>query len=258
VPDAVEIEPLVTSFEQSLKQLRNLEDNLDYHEQWQNAVVRSPVYFRNKNKLVALARQMNMLITNNESPQRVAELREQLVQSVASFRSTSGLSILSLNEGQKVLPVTVCTDIEDQNFLQDFHAGVQEAFTRSSPARAHRFSVDLKWRMIKADILYLNGAPDSMDEHRALFEDCPLVLTTGASSTSAMVGDRIFLGTEPVSRRTLAHEFGHLLGFEDAYLRGYDGEPGDDYGVIVVEWTGLTDEVMIAALITAYDESVLE
>ncbi len=275
LPDAIEIEPLVTRFEQSLKQFRNLEINLDYHELWQKEIVRSPVYFRNKNKLVDLARQMNILITNNESPQRVDELRRQLVQSVASFRPTSGLSIISLNDGQMVLPVTVCTDIDDQDFLRVFNAGVQEAFSQSTPARAHGFSVDLKWRTIQVDSLYPDGAPVrgtriNMDEHRALFKGCPLVLTTGASSTSAMVGDRIFLGTKSVSRRTLAHEFGHLLGFEDAYVRGYDGEPGDAYGVIVVEWTGLTadlmgnsahgrvSEKMITTLIAAYGGATME
>ena len=42
----------------------------------------------------------------------------------------------------------------------------------------------------------------------------------------------------------LAHEFGHLLGFEDAYLRGYDGDPVDPYGVVIVEWSGLSSDLM--------------
>jgi hypothetical protein len=58
------------------------------------------------------------------------------------------------------------------------------------------------------------------------------------------VGDYIFLGTDPESRRTLAHEFGHLLGFSDAYVRGYDGDPGGEYGAVIVEWTGLSDDLM--------------
>ena len=59
-----------------------------------------------------------------------------------------------------------------------------------------------------------------------------------------LTGDRIVLGTRPVSGRTLAHEFGHLLGFSDAYVRGYDGSPEDPYGVVLVEWTGLTNDLM--------------
>ena len=37
---------------------------------------------------------------------------------------------------------------------------------------------------------------------------------------------------------------GHLLGFDDAYLRGYDGRPEDEFGVVLVEWTGLNDDLM--------------
>jgi hypothetical protein len=245
----MEFESLVDSFENLLKQFRSLENNLSYHYLWQKEVVRYAVYFQEKNKLVALARQMNMLILKNESAQQVAGLREQLMQSVASFRPTEGLRILSLIDGRKVLPVTVCTDIEDQDLLQAFYDGVQDAFSRSPAAMEQRFSVDLKWRVIGAEVLYPKGAPTrgakiDLRKHRDLFQDCPLVLTTGASSTSAMVSDRIFLGTGTTSRRTLAHEFGHLLGFEDAYVRGYDGNPGDSYGVVIVEWTGLSSDLM--------------
>jgi len=271
----MEIEPLVAHFEKSLKTLRNLEDNLSYHEKWQEAVVRYPAYYRNKNKLVALAREMNRLITNNGPPEQVAGLRQQLIENVAPFNPTPGLQILYAEGGEMVLPVTVCTDIEDSDFLRTFQEGVQESFSRSPAARAARFAVDLKWHFIGATTLYPDGAPHrgakiDMNAHRALFPGCPLVLTSGASSLNARVGSRIFLDTGPVSQRTLAHEFGHLLGFEDAYVRGYDGEPGDAYGVVFVEWTGLTadlmgdsdrgqvSEAMIATLITAYGGPVVE
>ena len=71
-----------------------------------------------------------------------------------------------------------------------------------------------------------------------------LVLTTGGASTHAWTGRWITLGPEEVSRRTLAHEFAHLLGFDDAYLRGFDGRPDDRFGVVLVEWTGLRDDLM--------------
>ena len=107
----------------------------------------------------------------------------------------------------------------------------------------------MKWLFVGVETLYPDGAPNRgakivMAAHHALFKGCPLVVTSGASSLNARVGSRIFLGTRPVSRRTLAHEFGHLLGFEDAYVRGYDGDPGDPYGVIIVEWTGLSSDLM--------------
>lgn len=273
VYSATGLEPLVASFEQLLKQLRTLESNLTYHKFWQKSVAQHAAYFRKKNILVALAREINTRIINNESPQRVAALRQRLVESVAPFRSTPGLALLNLEGGGKRLPVTVCTDIEDPGFLKDFQMGVQEAFSKSAAARAQQFSVDLRWRLIGKNVLYpdtppLRGAKIDMKAHRALFPDCLLVLTTGASSTNARVGDHIYLGTGPVSRRTLAHEFGHLLGFEDAYVRGYDGEPDAPYGAVIVEWAGLTDDLMgdsrggqvsaemIETLIKAYGSSV--
>jgi len=264
-----ELEPLVARFEQSLKKLRNLENNLTYHKYWQKAVVQYAAYFRKKNKLVALAREMNTLITNNGSQEQIAELRQQLLQRTARFKPTKGLQILNLEEGEMVLPVSVCTDIEDSKFLRTFQEGVEEAFSLSPAAQTYRFSIDLKWQLIRIDTLYPDGVPNhgakiDMKAHRALFRGCPLVLTTGDSSHNALVGSRIFLGTRPVSRRTLAHVFGHLLGFEDAYVRGYDGDPGGPYCLVIVEWTGLTadlmgdsgrgrvSEEMITTLITAY------
>jgi len=35
-----------------------------------------------------------------------------------------------------------------------------------------------------------------------------------------------------------------LLGFSDAYLRGYDGDVEDPLEVVLVEWTGLIDNLM--------------
>ena len=71
-----------------------------------------------------------------------------------------------------------------------------------------------------------------------------LLLTTGGASTHAWTGQWIALGPEELSRHTLAHEFSHLLGFGDAYLRGFEGKPDDRYGLVLVEWTGLQDDLM--------------
>ena len=73
------------------------------------------------------------------------------------------------------------------------------------------------------------------------------------------------LGSGKLAPRVLAHEFGHLLGFADAYLRGYAGSPDDPYGLRIIEWTGLMNDLMggpgvgrvtremIEQLLAAYD-----
>ena len=84
------------------------------------------------------------------------------------------------------------------------------------------------------------------------------------------LGRSILLGPSPVARRTLAHEFGHLLGFDDGYVRAYEGDSRSTFGVVLVEWTGLSDdlmadslgghvtEAMIRALIDAYDNKAAD
>lgn len=246
---ATDLEGQVVHFEESLKRLRSLENNISYQAKWQKAVVRYPVYFRNKNELVAMARELSSLTADGKSPKQAADLRRQLLERVAPFRPTRDLKISVTETGEMSLPVTICTDIEDAEFLNKFKNGVKESFNLSPPALARHFSVELNWRKVSAVNLYPKGVPDrgsdiDMQAHIALFSGCPLVLTTGAVSLNAGVGSRIFLGTGPVSPRTLAHEFGHLLGFEDAYVRGYDGDPSDPYGVVIVEWTGLSSDLM--------------
>jgi len=60
----------------------------------------------------------------------------------------------------------------------------------------------------------------------------------------ALTGRAVLLGCCEISPNVLAHEFGHLLGFDDAYLRGFDGDPGGAYGAVLVEWVGLFDDLM--------------
>ena len=69
-------------------------------------------------------------------------------------------------------------------------------------------------------------------------------MTTGGSSTHVYAGRAIMLGPAPISRRTLAHEFLHLVGFPDTYVRSFTGTSKDRFGVTFIEWTGLTDDIM--------------
>jgi hypothetical protein len=91
-PMATDIEALVTHYEQSLLWLRTLESHLDYHQQWQKSVLRYPAFFKKKNQLVALIREINQLIADRQSPERVSLLRQQLMQSVDQFNLCKALT----------------------------------------------------------------------------------------------------------------------------------------------------------------------
>jgi hypothetical protein len=243
------LEALVEEFESLLKAYRNIEDHLSYHNQWQRSVRKYPLFYQQRNRLLPLAQELSDLVKTGEHPERAFELRRELVQIVAPFKPAEGIRLQTGIDGRDLLKVKLCTDIEDQDFLEEFHSSVEEAFLTQAINSDVSFSLELNYRFIPAGELYggsppPRGAKINESGHRQLFTVCSLVMTTGASDTHAIVGNRVVLGTRPITPRTLAHEFGHLLGFGDSYLRAYEGEPGDPYGVVLIEWTGLTDDLM--------------
>jgi len=243
------LEPLVSEFERVRKRMRNVEEHVDYHAYWQQAVLDYVDYFAGRNGLLAMAEEMQTLRENDVEPQRVARLSREIRQKIAPFRRTTGLTLQSGDDGGKMLPVTVWTDIDDGVFLGAFEEGVRAAFTDSAAARSAKFTVELEIRHVPAGELYPDGPPArgagiDLEAHVARFPRGALVLTSGAASTHSFQGRAVLLGTSPITRRTLAHEFGHLLGFEDAYLRGYEADAPETQGVVLVEWTGLGDDLM--------------
>ncbi len=59
-----------------------------------------------------------------------------------------------------------------------------------------------------------------------------------------MAGRYIALGPAGITRTTLAHEFGHILGFSDAYMRGFR-DLGED-GYEILELVPNPDDIMAA------------
>ena len=221
--------------------MQNLEDHLGYHAYWQEAVVEFPEFFEARNLVVARVRGL-------EGAEDERSWREILAE-LAPFERTEGLRIEERADGRRALPVTVMTDIVDEGFLAAFREGVEAAFVESEAARQLRFAVELELRRVTPAELYPEGPPEpgspiDPEAHMGRFPDGALVLTTGEESTHAWVGRSVALGPADVSPRTLAHEFAHLLGFRDAYLRGFDVASDERFGVVLVEWTGLQDDLM--------------
>lgn len=264
------IEPLIDELERLHLALESLEDHLGYHAYWQRAVLDFPEFFAERNRIVADVRAVEALRASGASAPEIARRQARILERLAPFRATPGLALASGPDGTRELPVTVVTDIGDERFLDGFRAAVEAAFVHSAAARAHRFRVDLRLRRVAPAELYPEGPPASGEPidvraHLDRFPRGALVLTTGEQSTHAWPGRSIVLGPEPLGPSTLAHEFAHLLGFRDAYLRGYDGAPTDRFGVVMVEWSGLRDDLMgdatggpvtsgmIETLVRAYD-----
>ncbi len=245
---AAPLESLVVEFERLHPKLRNLDDHIDYHSMWQQAAIDDAEFFARQNRIHARAVEWNRSRASLD-PQASDAARVEIAELVAPFRPTPGLTIELEASGTRVLRISVATDITDTGFLEQFRRGVLAAFSESEAARARRFRVELTFDSIAPGSLYPDGPPEigsavDEDAHVARFPTDALVLTTGAKRTHAFVGRYIQLGTSPIASRTLAHEFAHLLGFKDAYLRAFEGTPDDPFGCVFVEWTGLRNDLM--------------
>ena len=232
---------LVAEYERIRRRLGSLETHLGYHRYWQRAVQDYPAFFAERNEVIVLVRAQESGLEGRGDDSKIAAARGALVNGLAPFQPTAGLSLEKRDDGWRVLPVSVTTDIDDERFLAVFREGVEAAFADTDEMRALRFRVEVSFRGIPPFERYPEGPPEA---HLARFPERALVLTTGGESTHSWPGRGIVLGPEDVSRRTLAHEFAHLLGFRDAYVRGFDGDLDDPFGVVLVEWIGLRDDLM--------------
>jgi hypothetical protein len=245
------LEPWVAELERLRGRLARLEDHLSYHAKWQRAVAEHGDYFRARGALVVLARRLRDLESRGDKADKAeaAKVRAELRARGLIFVEAPGLRVERLADGSALLSVTVWTDIEDRAFLAAFKAAVEAQYAHSEAARAQRFRLELRWHTVPPAALYPGGPPArgaSIDlaAHRARFPETALVLTTGAEVTYAWQGKSILLGPSPIARHALAHEFGHLLGFDDGYVRTFEGDPSNAFGVVLVEWTGLSDDLM--------------
>ncbi len=137
-----------------------------------------------------------------------------------------------------VLTVPVYTDIVDAAFVEAFKSAVERAW--QTRAGDDEFRIEVAIATIAAARLYAPQSPPTagqaidLDAHCARFPRDGAVLTTGADSTHVVAGRCIGVGPHDIAAHTLAHEFGHALGFRDVYFRGYRDLGSDGYEVMEV------------------------
>ncbi len=137
-----------------------------------------------------------------------------------------------------IVQVPLYTDIVDQAYLQQWQQAIEKTWQGRVGETEVRLQVLVK--PIRPRDLYRRETPprqgDHIDisQHVARFPKDGSVLTTGADATHAVTGRSIALGPHGMSGNTLAHEFGHILGFIDGYFRGYHDLDGDGYEVVEI------------------------
>ena len=142
------------------------------------------------------------------------------------------MKVLDVSENRTEFIVPVHTDIVDEEFLSRFTDIVESNWRSEIEKHAYQIRVELL-RIAPVDLygtdpLPRDGQKINEKKHAARFPD-GAALTTGGRYTHS-VGNVILLGPKEISEKTLAHEFGHFIAFEDRYFRGYKdlGEDGYD------------------------------
>jgi hypothetical protein len=161
---------------------------------------------------------------------REALLSQQINQAFSRV-NTPGFVQLENTKNEWIIHVPLFTDIADEEFVNKVKHIIEMTWRLTE--RAKTFRVELNVAYVPAYALYADenspspGQQIDVTRHLQHFPSGGAILTTGALTTHVH-GHAIVLGPHPISAKMLAHEFGHILGFRDRYIRGYKnlGENG--------------------------------
>lgn len=226
---------LVDEYRTLVHDQRTVEQYIQYNRFWQQAIAEDRPRF---DQLTAL---YNSMVSGD--PDSVRAIRDVLANPDVPPFVEAELSVDLV-----VLHVPLYTDIEDTDFLERAEEAIEQMWQAADSARTYRVEVELR-QVVASELYGQDAAPGYGDHidikaHAARFPPDGAVLTTGAETTHAFVGGHVALGPGEVSARTIAHEFGHLLGFRDGYIRGYR-DLGTD-GFEIMELTSVFDDIMSA------------
>lgn len=257
---AADMAQAVTDYERLQQRLDFLQAQVSYHRHWQRAVPEHRPWFEAQNRKGTRVASLAKLLTDPAQGEAAQRMQKQVREEIAPFVPTAGLRCRQHESGRPELQVAVITDLHDETMLAMFRGAVEREWT--AVAREHGLELTLDLRAIRDDEWVSPPPPPGevvdVTAHLKRFPKDALVLTTGAASMHAMLGRAIVLGGDPVRPRELAHEFGHLLGFQDAYLRTFEGQPSDPFGVVLVEWEGILPDLMGASSTGAVSAAMIE
>ena len=271
---AVKPEPmlqrLALEYHNLSQQHRNLDAHIQYNRLWQNAIAANRRAYDKETALhdqISEHQNINDRLTRMRAafeavgytgphslPEVTANLRSREAQ--LKRRITEALGVVNPpdflkieNSGDEwIIRVPMITDIEDREFVAVLKKVIEATWMSAERNTSYRVEIDISF--VSSDMLYgktdkpANGHHLDIARHLKRFVAGAAILTTGALTTHVQ-DNAIILGPHDLSPRVLAHEFGHILGFRDLYIRGYKDLAEDGFQVMEIVFD--PQDIMAAA-----------
>jgi hypothetical protein len=222
------IRNLILEYRKLLANQRTIDQYLQYNQFWQRAIAQDRPRFDQLTKVYELLK--------SDEANTARAIREVLGKpDVPAF-----IKIDRSMRDSVIVRVPVYTDIVDEEFLAKAKSAIEQLWQVQDGDVKYLLEIEIR----KVAPAVEQGTRIDVRAHATRFPEDGAVLTTGAQTTHSLVGRYVALAPGDLSTRTLAHEFGHVLGFRDGYIRGY--RDLGDRGFEILELTSVFDDIMSA------------
>lgn len=252
-PDAQTLAGLADTYEALDRNRRLIDAHLEHNRLWQADIPARRAMYDANTALYDLAVERNAVRDQRLNAageaataldQRDADLSARLAAGVRETQVPDFVRIERVAPRHWVVEVPMVTDIPDADFVERCRQAIESHWRLD--AGGDRFEVRLRLTAMPLTTLYAGSAAPvpgqaiDVASHVSRFPRHAGMLTTGGRSTHVW-GHAIVLGSQPLSTTVLAHEFGHVLGFADRYVRGYRdlGDEGFEILEAVLDATDL-------------------
>jgi hypothetical protein len=267
------LERLALEYGQQSDRLQNIQAHVQYNRLWQAAIAADPGGYDRRTALFndvierqAIIDRLNRLHgglktsrVHREAPLGIAELTTGLrkrktfltrrIDQALGAVQTPGFVKLENLGAEWVLRVPLFTDIDSREYVAAVEEIIENTW-RLEDGRNH-YRVELAITHVSGESLYTDqerpgpGQKIDLSRHLERFPSGAAILTTGARTTHVR-GRAIVLGPQAIASQVVAHEFGHILGFRDRYVRAYKNLGKD--GFQVMEVVADRDDIMAATV----------